>query len=52
MIDLSNRWEMLEKMPPQLISAVAVIMIAVIMIVLIPVAMIRVKPKSNLKGQS
>jgi hypothetical protein len=52
MIDLSNRLEMLEKMPPQLLSAVGVIMIAVIMIVLIPVAMITVKSKINLKDQS
>jgi hypothetical protein len=41
-----------ENMPPQLISAAGIIMIAVIMIVLITVAMIRVKPKSNLRGQS
>jgi hypothetical protein len=36
---------MLEKMPPQLISAVGVLMIAVIMIVLIAFAMIIVKPR-------
>ena len=32
-------------MPPQLISAVGVLMIACIMIVLITLAMIRVKPR-------
>jgi hypothetical protein len=36
---------MLEKMPPQLISAVDVLMIAFIMIVLIAFAMIIVKPR-------